>query len=199
MAQWSSSMKTQPIPLHHIHTPTYTGLEIMPRDVVSLCKFPCFIIYCLTYKRCSTERFVFISFCFCFLHCYTFSFKTWNFPAASPFFVFSAQLNISLNCAYHFVSSLQNSGCACRTLLYITCYFKGLTNEFQHSRLELRMPCHVPFSLLSTWWFDNAGLGWAQHDPVSSVWYGTSYMNFWRPPSHIQPPNLREKPCLIFE
>jgi hypothetical protein len=29
----SSSTKREPIPLHHMHTPTHAGLEMMPRDV----------------------------------------------------------------------------------------------------------------------------------------------------------------------
>jgi len=84
-------------------------------------------------------------------------------------------------------SSIQNAGHTSRSLPYITCYFKevettdGVTNNLQHSQLELKMPCHALFLIPSTWRFGNAGLGYVQHDPVGLVWYGTSCMNFWWP------------------
>ena len=40
------------------------------------------------------------------------------------------------------------------------------------------MPCHALFSPSTIWWFGIADLGLAHHNPVCSVWYGTSYMNF---------------------
>jgi hypothetical protein len=183
MAQRSSSINTQPIPLYHMHTPTHNGLEMMSHDV-SLGSFLFFIILCLTYKWYSTERFVFISLCFCLLHHHTFSFKTCNFLAA---------LTVSLNCAYNFANSIQNSGCTCRQVLYITCYFKRLTNEFQLSWLEIRMPCHALFSLLSTCrsWF-----GSAQFSGFGLVWHFTHEILIT---SHIQAPNVRKKPCFVFE
>jgi hypothetical protein len=47
MAKWSSSVKRELIPLHHLHTPPCVGLEIILHDVVWFSKFPCFMVYCL--------------------------------------------------------------------------------------------------------------------------------------------------------
>ena len=88
-------------PVSYAHT-TYTGLEMMPSDVVSFGKFPCSIFYCLTSKWYSTERFLSLLASGCFPHCHTLPFTTRNFLAASQLFVFSVQLTISLNCAHNF-------------------------------------------------------------------------------------------------
>jgi len=67
---------------------TYTGLEKMTSDVVSLGKFPCFIFYCLTSKWYSAERFLSLLASARFLHCHTFPFTMRNFLAASQLAVF---------------------------------------------------------------------------------------------------------------
>lgn len=46
-----SCMKREPIPVHHKHSPTDAGLDIMLRDFVWSCKFPCFVFHCLTCKQ----------------------------------------------------------------------------------------------------------------------------------------------------
>ena len=97
MAQWSSSMKTQPIPLHHMHTTPTLALKLCHMMLCHLASS-----HFLTSKRYSTERFLFICFYFCFLHRHTFPFTMWNFLAAMQLFVFSAQLTIGLNCARNF-------------------------------------------------------------------------------------------------
>ena len=172
MTQSSSSMKTQPIPLHHTHTTPTLALKLCH---VMLCHLAS--SHCLTSKRYSNERFLFISFC---------SFPVLSYICFHNFklscciaIIFSVHLTIGLNCAHTLPNSIQNAGRTRRPLLYITCYFKVQTNEFQHSRLELNMPCHAPFFHLATWRFGSAGLGLAEQDPVGLVWYGTSCMNFW--------------------
>jgi len=72
------SEDTTHAPASYAHT-THNGLEMMPIDVVSLGKFPCFIFYCLTSKRYSTERFLSLFASARFLHCHTFT--TRNFLA----------------------------------------------------------------------------------------------------------------------
>jgi hypothetical protein len=75
-------------PASYAHT-THTGLEMMPSDAVSLGKFPCFIIYCLTSKWYSTERFLSLLASAHFLHCHTFPFTMRKFLSALKLFVFS--------------------------------------------------------------------------------------------------------------
>jgi hypothetical protein len=62
MEQLNSSMKTQHIPLHHTHTPPTLTLKLCQ---VMLCNLAS--SHCLTSKRYSNERFLFISFYFCSL------------------------------------------------------------------------------------------------------------------------------------
>jgi len=81
---------------------THTGHEMIPSDIVSLGKFPCFIFYILTSKCYSTDRFLSLLASACFLHCHTFPFTTQNFLAASQLFVLSVQSTIGLNCAHNF-------------------------------------------------------------------------------------------------
>jgi len=81
---------------------THTGLEMMPGDVVSFGKFPCFIFYCFTSKWYSIEKFFSLLAAAYFLHSHTFRFTMRNFLAASQLFVFSVQLTIGLNCAHNF-------------------------------------------------------------------------------------------------
>jgi hypothetical protein len=54
MAERSSSVKRELIPLHQLHRPTCVGLEMMLRDVVWFGKFPCFIVSCLTCNQHSS-------------------------------------------------------------------------------------------------------------------------------------------------
>jgi hypothetical protein len=75
-------------PASYAHT-THTGLEMMPSDAVSLGKFPYIIIYCLTSKWYSTERFLSLLASAQFLHRHTFPFTIRKFLAALKFFVFS--------------------------------------------------------------------------------------------------------------
>jgi len=75
-------------PVSYTHT-IHTGLEMMPSDIVSLGKFPCFIFYCLTSKWYSAERVFSLSASACFLHCHTFPFPKCTFLAALQLFVFS--------------------------------------------------------------------------------------------------------------
>ena len=69
-------------PASYAHT-TYTALEMIPSDVVSLGKFLRFVFYCLTSKWYSAERFSSLLASAHFLHCHTFPFTTRNFLAAS--------------------------------------------------------------------------------------------------------------------
>jgi hypothetical protein len=48
------STKTEPIPPHHMHAPTRTGLEMVPSDTVQFSKFPRFIFYCLARNQRSS-------------------------------------------------------------------------------------------------------------------------------------------------
>ena len=134
-------------PASYAHT-THTSLEMMPSDVVSLGKF-LFFVFCLTSKWYSAEIFLSLLASARFLRCHKFPFKTRNFLAASQLF-FLVYLTIGLNYAHNFAHFYSKLRSTCRPLLYITCYFKGLANEFQHSLVELKMPCHALFLIPST-------------------------------------------------
>jgi hypothetical protein len=103
-----------------------------------------------------------------------------------------AALAISLNCDYNFANSTQNSGCACTQVFYISCYIMRLTNVFQYSWLELRMPCHTLFSLLSTCrtWF-----GSVRSSGFGLVWHFTHEFLIT---SHIQAPDVQKKNHVLY-
>jgi len=159
-------MKTQPIPVSNAHT-THTGLEMMPRYVVSLGKFPCFIFYCLTSKRYSTERFLSLLASARFLHCHTFAFTMWNFTAALQLFVFSVQMTIGLNCAHTFAQFYSKMQV---TLVHLLFYGTNKWVSALTIGTKNVMSCSVFFFFSSKWQFGNAGLGLDQHDSVGSVW-----------------------------
>ena len=86
-------------------------------------------------------------------------------------------------------NSTQNAVHTCRPLLYIISYIKCLTNGFQSSWFELKIPCQLYF-------FSRLHDDLALQDSVCSVWYGTSYINFRWP--HIFKHHTWEKKLFLY-